>query len=207
MAEPGSPDATGPSAADPIRQLVDLFVYTPIGLLTMVQKDLPQIIATGKTRLDNQLTMAKFIGTMAVRQLKGELDRRLDEAEKARCATSDPAKPGSSIDLSIVPDDIDIDVIADVVADVVADLVVGLDVVAPESLPEAIIEAVIEAELSAAPNAEDLPIAGYESLAASQVVLRLGSLTPAELEAVGAYETTHRARRTILGKIHQLQAQ
>lgn len=199
MSDPGSPDASGSSAADPIRQLVDLFVYTPIGLLTMVQKDLPQIIATGKTRVDNQLTMAKFIGTMAVRQLKGELDRRLDEAEKARGATPDPAMPVPSTDLTIVADDIDMDV--------VADLVVGLDVVAPESLPEAIIEAVIEAELSAAPNAEDLPIAGYESLAASQVVLRLGSLTPAELEAVGAYETTHRARRTILGKIHQLQAQ
>ncbi len=199
MTEPGTPDAPGSSAADPVRQFVDLFVYTPIGLLTMVQKDLPQIIATGKTRLDNQLTMAKFIGTMAVRQLKGELDRRLDEAEKERTARTDPKMSGSAVDVTIVPDDIDMDVVDDLFDD--------LDLGAPESLPEAIIDAVIEAELSAAPNAEDLPIAGYESLAASQVVLRLGSLTPAELEAVGAYETTHRARRTILGKIHQLQAQ
>lgn len=199
MTEPGLPDASGSSAADSVRQLLDLFVYTPIGLLTMVQKDLPQIIATGKTRLDNQLTMAKFIGTMAVRQLKGELDRRLDEAEKARSARPDPKMSTSAVDVAIVPDDIHMDVVEDLLAD--------LDLGAPESLPEAIIDAVIDAELSVSPNAEDLPIAGYESLAASQVVLRLGSLTPAELEAVGAYETTHRARRTILGKIHQLQAQ
>lgn len=199
MTEPGLPDASGSSAADSVRQLLDLFVYTPIGLLTMVQKDLPQIIATGKTRLDNQLTMAKFIGTMAVRQLKGELDRRLDEAEQARSARPDPKMSTSAVDVAIVPDDIHMDVVEDLLAD--------LDLGAPESLPEAIIDAVIDAELSVSPNAEDLPIAGYESLAASQVVLRLGSLTPAELEAVGAYETTHRARRTILGKIHQLQAQ
>jgi len=199
VTEPGLPDASGSSAADSVRQLLDLFVYTPIGLLTMVQKDLPQIIATGKTRLDNQLTMAKFIGTMAVRQLKGELDRRLDEAEQARSARPDPKMSTSAVDVAIVPDDIHMDVVEDLLAD--------LDLGAPESLPEAIIDAVIDAELSVSPNAEDLPIAGYESLAASQVVLRLGSLTPAELEAVGAYETTHRARRTILGKIHQLQAQ
>ncbi len=199
MTDPGLPDASGSSTADSVRQLLDLFVYTPIGLLTMVQKDLPQIIATGKTRLDNQLTMAKFIGTMAVRQLKGELDRRLDEAEQARSARPDPKMSTSAVDVAIVPDDIHMDVVEDLLAD--------LDLGAPESLPEAIIDAVIDAELSVSPNAEDLPIAGYESLAASQVVLRLGSLTPAELEAVGAYETTHRARRTILGKIHQLQAQ
>jgi len=60
------------------------------------------------------------------------------------------------------------------------------------------------AATSAAP--ETLPIDGYESLAASQVVLRLGSLTASELAAIADYESSHRARRTILGKIHQLQA-
>ena len=53
---------------------------------------------------------------------------------------------------------------------------------------------------------DELPIEGYESLAASQVVLRLGSLTSDELKAVQSYEYSHRARRTILGKINQLQA-
>jgi hypothetical protein len=51
-----------------------------------------------------------------------------------------------------------------------------------------------------------LPIDGYDSLAASQVVQRLNTLTAAELETVRAHEESNRARRTILGKIAQLQA-
>ena len=52
----------------------------------------------------------------------------------------------------------------------------------------------------------ELPIEDYESLAASHVVDRLATLTPAELRAVRAFETAHRGRRTILGRIEQLLA-
>jgi len=41
-------------------------------------------------------------------------------------------------------------------------------------------------------------------LSASQVVERLVGLAPDELDAVHAYEASHRQRRTILGKIEQL---
>ena len=50
------------------------------------------------------------------------------------------------------------------------------------------------------------PIDDYESLAASQVVDRLPTLRPDELEAVRTFEAGHRGRRTILGKIDQLLA-
>ncbi|MGH9121691.1 MAG: hypothetical protein ACRDYC_07050 [Acidimicrobiales bacterium] len=56
------------------------------------------------------------------------------------------------------------------------------------------------------PLAEDLPIPGYDSLSALQVVPRLAGLTPSELEAVRAYEVGGRGRRTILSRIAQLQA-
>ena len=49
-----------------------------------------------------------------------------------------------------------------------------------------------------------LPIPGYDALSASQVVERLAGLSADELGAVHAYESTHRQRRTILGKIEQL---
>lgn len=55
------------------------------------------------------------------------------------------------------------------------------------------------------PSAAALAIPGYDSLAASQVVPRLAGLSPEELAAVGAYESAHRARRTILTRIRQLQ--
>jgi hypothetical protein len=55
-----------------------------------------------------------------------------------------------------------------------------------------------------APASDDLPIPGYDALSASQVVERLIGLSSSELDTVRAYETAHRARRTILGKIEQL---
>lgn len=53
-------------------------------------------------------------------------------------------------------------------------------------------------------SVDDLPIAGYDSLSASQVVGRLASLTQTELDAVESYEAAHRSRRTILAKVAQL---
>ena len=50
----------------------------------------------------------------------------------------------------------------------------------------------------------ELPIPGYDALSASQVVERLAGLADDELDAVRAYEAAHRNRRTILGKIEQL---
>ncbi len=55
------------------------------------------------------------------------------------------------------------------------------------------------------PPAESLAITDYDSLSASQVVPRLESLEPDELEIVRAYETANRGRKTILSKIAQLQ--
>ena len=50
-----------------------------------------------------------------------------------------------------------------------------------------------------------LAIPDYDSLAPSQVVPLLAGLEPDELEAVRLYEAAHRARRTILSRVAQLQ--
>ncbi|MFV0315769.1 MAG: hypothetical protein ACK5O2_02260 [Microthrixaceae bacterium] len=55
------------------------------------------------------------------------------------------------------------------------------------------------------PSVDELPIPGYDSLAASQVVPRLNTMTESELNAIGAYEASNRARRTILNRVTQLQ--
>jgi hypothetical protein len=55
-------------------------------------------------------------------------------------------------------------------------------------------------------SSDHLAIPGYDSLSASQVVQRLDGLSNDELEAVRAYESATRGRRTILSKIAQLQA-
>lgn len=57
-----------------------------------------------------------------------------------------------------------------------------------------------------APDAADLVIPGYDSLAASQVVPRLTTLSLDELSAIGSYEQANRGRRTILNRVKQLLA-
>ena len=62
------------------------------------------------------------------------------------------------------------------------------------------------AATAAQPAADSLAIPGYDTLAASQVVQRLSSLRPDELEAIRRYELSTRGRRTILHRVAQLAA-
>jgi hypothetical protein len=51
-----------------------------------------------------------------------------------------------------------------------------------------------------------LPITNYDSLTAAQIIGMLEALTPAERDRVADHEKTHRNRRTVLGRIHQLRS-
>ena len=82
-------------------------------------------------------------------------------------------------------------------ADVPADGATGTDVQAVVDVPAEV----------AAPDAAALPITDYDSLAASQVVPRLATMSADDLEMVGAYERAHRNRQTILHRVAQLLAQ
>lgn len=60
------------------------------------------------------------------------------------------------------------------------------------------------AELAESIGVDELPIAGYDDLAARQVVDRLAALDRADLARIEVYEREHRNRSTVLGKISQL---
>ena len=185
---------------DPARQLIDVMFYAPIGLLTLAQRELPQCLATAQTRLDNQISLARIVGKVAVKKGRRELGRRLHHGTTSEqgdieatptASISIPTSTSTSVSTSPSPS---------------PSLPLSLPTRKPtRSLPAVLIAAVAQSPLLREPIA-GLPIEGYDSLAASQVVLRLGSLTRDELVAVQTYEHGHRARRTILGKINQLQA-
>jgi len=63
----------------------------------------------------------------------------------------------------------------------------------------------MRATAATATTAANLPINNYDTLSASQIVPRLAGLRPEELTRVRSYENAHRRRRTILGRIAQLQ--
>jgi hypothetical protein len=63
--------------------------------------------------------------------------------------------------------------------------------------------AALAATEAPAPVESDMPIQDYDSLAASQVVPRLATLSDADLRSVRSYEIAHRGRQTILNRIAQ----
>ncbi|MDA8288124.1 MAG: hypothetical protein M0014_06655 [Actinomycetota bacterium] len=62
-------------------------------------------------------------------------------------------------------------------------------------------------EAAAPPAGSELAVAGYDTLAASQIVPLLAGLSGAEIEEIRRHEEATRRRRTVLGRIAQLQAE
>ena len=161
-----------------VSQVADLLVYAPIGLFFEGPSLLPKLAEQGRVHARN----ARLFGQFAVRHGEAEVKRRVGDIE---------AQAG--------------------------DLLRRLGLVTePEQAPppapvppEA--PAVPDDALSGnghappAPAVGDLAITDYDSLSASQVVIRLEGLTTDELEAVRAYEAANRGRKTILNKVAQLQ--
>jgi hypothetical protein len=83
---------------------------------------------------------------------------------------------------------------------------VPLPVIATEVLPEPAPGTEVQPGGGPSPDEADLPIPGYDSLSASQVVQRLPGLSADELEAVRSYEAARRGRKTVLLRVAQLRA-
>lgn len=166
----------------PVEQAVEYALYAPLGFALEAKRLLPTFVARGR----QQVQMAKVVGQFAVTQGEKEAKVRLTKAqEQAEAILAEFGLRGGA----------------------------GTD--APEAAGSSSTDKAV-ADLAAAPAAAparssaaaaELPIADYDSLAASQVIPRLEGLEPAELEAVRRYETEYRGRKTILGKIVQLQGQ
>lgn len=67
----------------PVDQLVELFVYAPVGLVYEYQDVLPKLIRRGKS----QIQIAKLLGTMAAKQgqkaVEGRIEGALDVASSS----------------------------------------------------------------------------------------------------------------------------
>jgi hypothetical protein len=162
----------------PVERLLDLALYAPVGVLVALRDDLPKHVRQGRQAVENRVQLARFIGELAVQQGRKELAKRI-EASRHAAEADVVASPSTEAEPANPPD-----VAEPAVAGVVDTVPIDAD---------------------DAPTADELPIAEYESLAAIHVVERLPGLQPDELEAVRRFETAHRARRTVLAKIAQIQ--
>ena len=187
----------------------DYAIYAPIGFATMVVEDLPQVAETTKVRVTNRLTVARIVGQYAVRTAGAYLTSRLDEFAAERL-TEDAAARAAAAAHGLGDDDVertDTDETAVDEAFAVGESTAA-DAEPPiiESTPEGVGGTQLQFDDPAGIDVEQLALTDYDSLAASQIVARLEALPGDELEAIRVYESTHRQRRTIIGKVQQLQS-
>ena len=178
----------------------ELFVYAPVGVAMYLRDTVPTFLGLFVKRGRNEVTkygkgarkqvqQTKSMGEFAVTFGGPKLRRRLEEGVSAarKSAETVLANLGSADGESAID---------------------GYDTLPPRPRPDTAprppVVAATEPRSSAAPANGELVIPDYDELSASQVVERLEGLGRDELEAVRAYESTNRARRTILFKIDQL---
>ena len=207
----------------PVEKAVELFVYAPVGVALYVRDMLPSMmgifVSRGKREVQSHLP-GRAPTPPAQPPIPPEVKRRIDEsvgaakyaAEAGRGVARDVA--GSGIGLAR-------EVAGSALAQVLAMRANGTDFagVADEASPALAPEPPAPTPMPAVatpapppdaawqadvPTSEALPIPDYDELSASQVVERLEGLDHDSLEAVRRYESEHRGRNTILGKIAQL---
>lgn len=161
---------------DAIDQLLDAALYLPVGFLLELRERSPELAARGRQHLQSQVAVARMIGQFAVQMGSKQVASYLQ-----RPRSTAPAGP------------------------VVAEPVVVEPAVAEPAVAEPIVADEPVVPTPGAVASDGLPIDGYDTLAASQVVARLDGLDGSALEAVRAYEAAHRNRKTVLGKVAQLQ--
>jgi len=153
------------SAASPYAA-AETMAFAMIGAVVELQRCLPRLVTSQRSKWDQQVNLARFIGQMAVGQARQQIRQRVTPSPAPRTPRSSSSAPVAQAD--------------------------------PVS------RAAQDATADGAASA--LPIEHYDELSASQVMDRLATLDLPELEAVYAYESSHRRRRTVLGRIEQRRA-
>ena len=186
-----------------VDQAMDTFVYAPIGLLFDGPALFPKLVEKGRT----QVQVARMMGQMAVQMGQSEAEKRVGKAQsqlrdglvaagivpKPPTAKSDPAPksetPATPSEAPAKP----------------TPKKAAAKKSAAKKKPAKKTAKKRSAAAKKAPAVGSLGIPDYDSLSASQVVSRLRGLATSDLDAVKAYESATRARKTILNRITQLQ--
>lgn len=175
----------------PVEQLVDLFVYAPVGFLYEREELLDKVVTRGRS----QVQLARLMAKMASQRSGGPEAVVNDVANQAAdLLTKSIVEFGVAVGL--VPkasdpgrdrqrqDIVDVDVAAEDVA---------ADGVAPDGAGESALEVT-----------EIFPIDDYDTLNARTIIAMLGELELDEVRHVVEYEQDHRNRKTILAKADRL---
>jgi hypothetical protein len=209
----------------PVEKAVELLVYAPVGMALYVRDMLPSMVgifvARGKREVQSHRTPAPPPPAPVPPEVKRRIDESVGMAKVVAEGGFGMAREVAGSSLGVARD-----VAGSALAQFLAMRANGTEPAPPPPPPPR--DAARGSEPSAPPSpstppvatphpgppdaawrtdvpaSDALPIPDYDELSASQVVERLEGLDAESLEAIRCYETDHRGRNTILGKIAQL---
>jgi hypothetical protein len=211
---------------DAVEQAIEAFVYAPIGLLFDGPARFPKLVRNGKS----QVTNARMMGQFAVQMGRTEVEKRAATMDGpvvdllrglgvvgpvAAPAAPAPTPTEPAAAAAGAPSDDADDAASRPAKSATAKGTTAKKAAAKVARPakkaaknkseaKKAAARANAAVKSATPAVDVLPIPDYDSLSASQVVSRLRGLTPGQLDAVRAYESGTRNRKTILNRVQQL---
>jgi hypothetical protein len=188
----------------PVEKAVDLLVYAPVGLALYVRDMLPSMMGIFVARGRRELGGKKPPPPPPTPDLRRRVDESVGVARAVAEGGIGVARGMAGTGFGLA---------RGVAGTAVSSFLQARDASAPSaattgtapsrsgSAPAAATAAPVAGD---APPVDSLAIADYDELSASQVVERLEGLDSASLEAIRRYESAHRGRNTILGKIARL---
>lgn len=158
----------------PLQRALELLVFAPVGVVLTVADDLPGLIGKGRQRFETDVQNARVVGRFFVTHGQRQLLARVGKLLHGQASDGPGGDTGHGAQAASVP---------------------AVASPSPSPRPHADPADVMIVEGA---------LAGYDTLSASQVVRRLESLGPDELRALHRHEASHRNRRTILNRAHQI---
>lgn len=188
---------------DAQRAAVDLLLFAPIGFAKRARALLPDLIREGRSTAASAKTIGMFITPIARKQgtklLKAKVAGLTRSASPSPWQPPTPAARAQSFRADGPKAETDGPEAAATDARKRRTGPKGSSTVSSTGS-----STVSSAGSSTGSAAAAEPFAGYDHLGSAAVVARLGELSPAERAAVRFYETANRNRRTILGRLDQL---
>ena len=203
-----------PAHSDPIALAIEALVYAPIGAAAFVREMGPDVIRTVVARGRAEVDVVHEMVTGRVKHAKGAGEvaiafglpvlRKKVEQRLATLRPSEPKPAPTPARVRRTPP-ASTPIVVSITAEETDDAAPNNATAGSNGHQAAATGATATAPAPSEPApTEHLAIPGYDALSASQVVERLAGLSGDELAAVRHYESGHRRRRTILGKIEQL---
>ncbi|MEL6985753.1 MAG: hypothetical protein AAFO29_25215 [Actinomycetota bacterium] len=183
----------------PIDDLVDLFVYAPVGLLYEYEDVLPKLVKRGKS----QVQLARVLGTMAVRG-QGQVPATMVAEAVTSMLVNRITEIGASLGLAPPVDDGD-EPSSSTKAAKAAPADESTDDESIDDKADAP-EPAKTADDASKNEARPLPIASYDTLTAREIIGLLDELDEGQLARIRSHEEANRARKTVLGKLDRLGA-